>query len=67
MEIRSTRFFNAIAATIIRGVFNLYLSNLLFKIYCKYFIYLFHLSLPFSLTIVNFFSGKFIHTYIHTP
>ena len=40
MEIRSTRSFNAIPATLIRGVFNLYL-NLLYKIYCKYFIYLF--------------------------
>ena len=40
MEIRSTRSFNAIPATLIRGVFKLYL-NLLYKIYCKYFIYLF--------------------------
>ena len=38
MEIRSTRSFNAIPATIIRGVFNLYISNLLFKMYCKYFL-----------------------------
>ena len=29
MEIRSTRSFNAIPATLIRGVFNLYLANLL--------------------------------------
>ena len=40
MEIRSTRSFNAIPATLIRGVFNLYL-NLLYKIYCKYFIFSF--------------------------
>ena len=38
IEIRSTRSFNAILAALIRGVFNLYL-NLLYKIYCKYFIY----------------------------
>ena len=56
MEIRSTRSFNAIPATIIRGVFNLYLSNLLCKMYFKYFIYFFtYIYLfPFSLTIVNF-------------
>ena len=37
MEIRSTRYFNVIPATMIRGVFNLYISNLLGKMYCKYF------------------------------
>ena len=40
MEIRSTRSFNAIPA-MIRGVFNFYVSNLLCKMYCKYFIYVF--------------------------
>ena len=55
MEIRSTRSFNAIPATLIRGVFNVYF-NLLFKIHCKYFIYLFfYLLFPFLLTIVSFF------------
>ena len=38
MEIRSTRSFNAIPATIIRAVFNLYISNLLCKMCCEYFI-----------------------------
>ena len=37
MEIRSSRSFNAIPATIIRGAFNLCVSNLLCKMYCKYF------------------------------
>ena len=36
MEIKSTRSFNAIPATIIRSVFNLHVSNLLCKMYCKY-------------------------------
>ena len=55
MEIRSTQSFNAIPATLIRGVFNLYL-NLLYEIYCKYFIYLFiHLfALSFSFNHCNF-------------
>ena len=55
MEIRSTRSFNAIPATLIRGVFNLYL-NLLHKICCKYFIHLFiHLfALSFSFNHCNF-------------
>ena len=34
MEIRSTRSFNAIPATLIRGVFNSFLLNLLCKLYC---------------------------------
>ena len=56
MEIRSTRSFNAIPATVIRGVFYLCISNLLSKMYCKYFIYSFHLFLAFfPLTIVNYF------------
>ena len=37
MEIRTARSFNVIPATLIRGVFNLYLTNLLCKLYCKYF------------------------------
>ena len=51
MEIRSTRSFNAIPATIIRGVFSLYVSNLFRKMYCKYFIYFF----IYHLNIANFF------------
>ena len=55
MEIRSTQPFNAIPATLIRGVFNLYL-NLLYKIYCKYFIYLFiYFAFSFSFNGVIFF------------
>ena len=38
MEIKSAQSFNAIPAISIRGVFNLYLSNLQCKLYCKYFI-----------------------------
>ena len=41
MEIRSTRSFNAIPAAMIRGVLNLYISNLLCKMYCKCFNYFF--------------------------
>ena len=54
MEIRSTRSFNAIPATLIRGVFKL-VFKLAYEIYCKYFIYLFlYLLFPFLLTIVIF-------------
>ena len=62
MEIRSTRSFNAIPATIIRGVFSLYVSNLFRKMYCKYFIYFF----IYHLNIANFFlvRGKYILTYL---
>ena len=35
MEIKSTRSFNDIPATLIRGVFNLFLANLLCKLYCN--------------------------------
>ena len=42
MEMWSTRSFDAIPATLIRGVCNLYLSKLLGKLYCKYPIYLFN-------------------------
>ena len=41
MEIRSTRSFNAIPATLIRGVFNLYLNLLIKYIVNTLFIYLF--------------------------
>ena len=41
MEKRSTRSLNAIHATLIRVVFKFYF-NINFKIYCKYFIYLFY-------------------------
>ena len=41
MEIRSTRSCNVIPATLIRGVLNMYISNLLFKLNCKYFLYSF--------------------------
>ena len=55
MEIRSTQSFNAIPTAMNRGVLNLFISNLLCKMYCKYFDY-FHLFFPFLfLTIVNFF------------
>ena len=71
MEIRSTRPFNAIPATLNRGFFNLYL-NLLYEIYFivnSLFIYLFiHLfALSFSFNHCNFllFCGEFnIHIYI---
>ena len=53
MEIRSTRSFNAIPATVIRGVLNLYISKLLWKMYCKYSNYLFIYFFSF-LTTVNF-------------
>ena len=52
MEIRSTRSFNAIPATLIRGVLNLYLSNLLSKMYCKYLFSIIHLSFSFTVTIL---------------
>ena len=67
MEIRSTRSFNAIPATIIRGVFNLYISNLLLKCIVNTLLIFFHLFLPFSLTSVNFLvANSYIHTYIPT-
>ena len=62
MEIRSARSFNAIPATIIRGVFNLYISNLLCKMYCKYFNYFFIYFFLFDHC--KFFSGKYVFTYI---
>ena len=67
MKIRSTRSFNAIPATVIRGVFNLYISNLLFKMYCKYSIYSFHLFLAFFFNYCKLFlvANLNIHTYIH--
>ena len=64
MEIRSTRSFIAIPATLIRGVFNSYL-NLLCKMCCKYFIYSFifylFIYLLFSFNHCNFLfiCGKF--------
>ena len=64
MEIRSTRSFHAIPATIIRGVFNLHVSNLLFKMYCKYLIYIFihfFLFLPLQIFQIH---GKCILTYL---
>ena len=71
MEIRSTRSFNAIPATLIKGVFNLYV-NLLYKVYCKYFIYssiclfilLFALYFSFNHCNFLFICGKFILTYL---
>ena len=54
MEIRSTRSFNAIPATLIRGVFNLYLNLLMKYIVNILFIYSFILLFPFLLTIVIF-------------
>ena len=54
MEIRSNQSFYAIPATLIRDVFILYL-NLLDKIYCKYFIYLFvYFAFSFSFNYCNF-------------
>ena len=59
MEIRSTRSFNAIPATLIRGVFNLHISNLIWKIYCKYLIHAFIYSFfPLFLTTVKFLVAK---------
>ena len=47
MEIRSARSINAITA--IRGVFNLYVSNLLCKMHCRHlFVHLFILSFSFN-------------------
>ena len=68
MEIRSTRSFNAIPATIIRGVFNLYISILLFKMYCKcfiYFIYFYLFRYVNYILVANFNINTYIHTYIH--
>ena len=70
LEIRSTRSFNAIPATLIRGVFKLYL-NLLCKFYCKCFIYLFiylfiqlfALSFPFNHCNFTFYLWQ-IYTYL---
>ena len=71
MEIRSIQSFNAIPATLIRGVFNWYVSNLLCKLYCKYFIHAsIHLFFPFLLTIVNFFkfvTNLYLLTYLQNP
>ena len=65
MEIRSTRSFNAIPATLIRGVFNLYLSNLLSKMYCKYFfIHLFIFSFSFNHCKFFLFNSRQTYTYL---
>ena len=63
MEVRSTRSFNAIPATLIRGAFNLYLSNLLRKLYCKYFIYL-SILLFYHCKIFNFVVNVYSLTYL---
>ena len=60
-EIRSTRSFNAIPATIIRVFFNLYISNLLCKMYCRYLFFIYVFVFP---TIVNFLDSWEIHTYL---
>ena len=71
MEIRSTRSF--IPATLIRGVFNLYLSNLLCKMYMIVNILFTHLFIvSFSFNHCKFFliCGKRTLTYLltaHTP
>ena len=62
MEIRSLRSFSAIPATLIKGVFNLYLTNLLCKLYCKYFVYLFALPSYHC----KFFISWQIFTYLPT-
>ena len=54
MEIRSTRSFNAIPGTLIRGVFNLYLNLLMKYIVNILSIHSFLLLFPFLLTIVIF-------------
>ena len=53
MEIRSTRSFNAIHATIIRGVFNFYISNLQCKVYVNI-LFIFVIYFFLFLTIENF-------------
>ena len=64
MKIRSTRSFNAIPATKIRGVFNMYISNLLCKMYRKYFIY-FSLTFFLFLTSVKFLvANSYLPTYL---
>ena len=68
VEIWSTRSLNAIPATIIRGVFNLYISNLLCKMYCKY-LFIFSFIFTFFSSFFNhckfkFFSGKFKPAYL---
>ena len=47
MEIRSTRSFDVVLVNMIRGTVNLYLSNLLCKLYCKYLIYFFSITVNF--------------------
>ena len=64
MEIRSTRSFNAIPATLIRDAFNFYLTNLLCEFYCKYFIHLF--ILPLYHYIFFLFRGKVLPAYLTT-
>ena len=61
-EIRSTRSFDVIRALSIRVFFNLYLTNLLCKMYCKCSIYL--SILPFFLfaIVIFLFLGKFLPT-----
>ena len=64
MEIRSTQSFNAIPATIIRGVFNLYISIVYVKCIVNI-LFIFSFIFSFLFNHCKFFSGKFVHTYIH--
>ena len=70
MEIRSTRSFNAIPATLFRGVFNLYL-NLLYKnivnILFIFFIYLLALSFSFNhCNFLLFVANLYLLTYLQS-
>ena len=57
MEKRSTQSLSSIPTTLIRVVFNLHVSNLLCKLYCKYsyrFILLFSCLLSVDFSLANF-------------
>ena len=63
MEVRSTQSFNAIPATLIRGVFNLYLNLLLKYIVNTLFIYSIYLSFFLTIVIFSFYLWQ-IYTYL---
>ena len=60
MEIKSTRNFNA---TIIRGVFNLFLSALLCVLHCNYYTNIYYIN---HCKYFKLCGKVYIHTYIHT-
>ena len=58
MEMNSTRLFNGIPATIITGVFNFYLSNLLCKLHFKHLFIDKNTSVTFQFVSIKILNSK---------